>query len=77
VFDIPGIDIPVIIGNVAIPIGADADAADAAADAAAVAGPGPSPGPGFNIVDISVLITGNPIKPVFVIISPLCNVSAT
>jgi hypothetical protein len=74
VFDIPGIDIPVIIGNVAIPIGAAADAA-----AAVIAGPGPSPGPGpgFNIVDISVLITGNPIKPVFVIISPLCNVSAT
>ena len=29
------------------------------------------------IVDISVLITGSPINPVFVIISPLSNVSAT
>ena len=34
-------------------------------------------GGGLIIDDISVFTTGKPSKPVFVIISPLCNVSAT
>jgi hypothetical protein len=65
----PGIDIPVIIGTddttgiVAVAIDIDiGDDVDC----------------GWLIIDeIFVLITGNPIKPVFVIISPLCKLSAT
>ena len=45
-------------------------------DGVIIFGVGVSVGVGI-IVEISVLTTGNPINPVFVIISPLCNVSAT